>query len=264
MLPAPSPPAASVYRPAPEPPSPRWARASWWLGLAARVTWAALAADLFADALTTWARAHLMSSRISEIAPFLTAAHVTQLLAHLATTAVWIGACASLAALPRWVGARGAARAAWAMAAIELIGPLVGSALGMAMSRSLTSATSAAVYYAAISVPSAVVHTVYALLVATAVERAATALDRDRPVRLVPWALFASALAFGSIVSGVFTSLGGLLGGWFLLVPFVVYGALSATWAWGWTRGLRTASAVLGAQSWPESHRGGADAPSGP
>ena len=249
MLPAPSHPAASVYRPAPEPPSPRWARASWWLGLAARATWAALAADLFAAALTTWARARMTSGQFSDAAPILTAAHVTHLLAHLATTAVWIGACASLAALPRWVGARGAARAAWAMAAFELVEPLLGSALGMAMSRSLTSATNATVYYAAVSVASAIVHTVYALLVATAVERAATALDRGRPVRLVPWALFASALAFGSIVSGLFTSLGGLLGAWFLLVPFVVHGALSATWAWGWARGLRTASAVLDAHT---------------
>ena len=264
MLPDPSQPAASVYRPAPEPPSPRWARASRRLGLAARATWAAFAVDLFASALTTWARARMRSGRFSEAAPYLTAAHAAHLLAHLATTAVWIGACASLAALPRWLGARGAARAAWAMAAFEIIEPFIGWALAMTVSRSLSGATSASVYYAAVSVTSAIVHTVYALLVATAVERAATALDRGRPVRLVPWALFASALAFGSIVSGVFTSLGGLLGVWFLLVPFVVHGALSAMWAWGWARGLRTASAVLGAQTWPESHRGGPDAAMGP
>jgi hypothetical protein len=192
-----------------------------------------LAVNLLGSALSSYARALLLHGEYRAVTPILTAAHTLYLVAHLAASGVWIGLCASLAALPAWVGARRAARAALGLAVVELVEPLVGS-------------VAYAVYYGAVSAVGAVVHTAYVLLLATALERATTAVDRSRPARLVPWALFASALAFGAMLSGAFTALLGLMGAWVLAVGFAFHGALASLLAWGWARGLKTASAVLG------------------
>ncbi len=219
-----------------------------------------LAVELLSGALSSWGHARMRLGELREVASLLTAAHAIYLLGHLAASAVWIGAWSALAALPAWVGARRAAKAARGLAVVALVLPFVGTATSLVLGRIL-SATNVTVYYAAVAAVGAVVHTAYVLLVARAIERATTAVDPRRPVRLVPWALFASALAFGSILSGAFTALLGHLGVWFVLAGFVIHGALASTLAWGWARGLRTASAVLAAQPWPEGHRGGPDAP---
>jgi hypothetical protein len=188
------------------------------------------------------------------------AANAAYMVTRLATSAVWIGVCASLVALPAWVGARRAARGALALAVIQLVEPFVGTMVTMVMARAQATATDFAVRGMLIGGVEALVHAAYVLLVAHAIGRATETLDRGRPVRLVPWALFAVALSFGSIASNFLTTLVGLAGAWVYAVSFVLSGALATTRVWGWTRGLRTASAVFGAQSWPESHRGGPDA----
>jgi hypothetical protein len=253
-------PPTAVYRPEPEAPSPRWARAAWWLMLAVRTTWATLAVDLVSSALVTWARVRMQSGQVREVTPLLMAANTMYMLTRLATSAVWIGACVSLVALPAWVGARRAAKGALALAVIQLVEPFVGTMLTMAMARAQASSMHFAVRGLLFGGVEALLHAAYVLLVAHAIERATETLDRGRPVRLVPWALFAVALSFGSIASNFLTTLVGLAGAWVYAVSFVLSGALATTRVWGWTRGLRTASAVFGAQSWPESHRGGPDA----
>jgi hypothetical protein len=220
-----------------------------------------LAVGLCSGALSSYGHALLRRGEVRAVSPFFSAAHAVSFVAHLAASAVWIGLCASLSALPAWVGARGAARAARALAVVELLQPIAGMAVTLVVLRGSGNAASAGVLHAALAVAGALVHTAYVLLVATAVDRATTALDRSRPARLTPWALFASALAFGSILSSALTVLLGLAGGWFLAAGFVFHGALSSLLAWGWARGLHTASAALAAQRWPESHRGGPDAP---